>query len=254
MGEDARVQHALASLYDFRTRALGKRRLVRAGEAALPAVAAEMDDPRSGPIRWVLLNLVGEIGSRKGLRHVEPYVSHPELGQVARDAARTIRVACGDPDEDVSVAPVAVALDSGGVNSGPAKPLFDLLQTALSGERCVFMSLERGGWDVLVHLIGGRVQHVKVVEGKTGDGMPVVTVYTECGPARKGAYEWALRNNFTFGFGGFALREVRGELLFCACAGLPRAGLDARLLGLVVRLFAERGDFLEKRLTGADAK
>lgn len=247
----ARVQEAVAALYDFHTRARGKRRLLAEGEAAVPVVAAELETARGAAIRWVLLNLLGEIGSTKALRHVEPFLTHPDLAQVARDAVRRIRSARGETAEET--APATPPPHAGAAPAGAT--LREIAQEAMKGFRCVFVAVEDGReLDLLVYLQGGRVQHVKLRETETADGVALVTVYTECGPARRGAYEWALRSNFSLGFGGFALREARGELVFCVSESLPRAGLDPRLLGSVVRSFAERGDFLEKRLAAADTR
>ena len=109
------------------------------------------------------------------------------------------------------------------------------------------------GFKVRVNLSSERKQIVRVVFDRSDpDGDPALLVYTVCGGADEKRFRWALKVNARLPYGALALREVEGKEQFILINTLPEADTTRLELRKVILTLAEKGDVIEKRLTGKD--
>lgn len=107
------------------------------------------------------------------------------------------------------------------------------------------------GYEVDVPLAGRRRQRVRVIfENPDPDGDPAILVQTNCGPAHEKNFKWALRLNLKLAYGHLAIRRSGEQDQFVFCQTLLEPTTQKEELRKAVLAAAERGDWVEKQITG----
>ncbi|GIW71338.1 MAG: hypothetical protein KatS3mg102_0880 [Planctomycetota bacterium] len=106
------------------------------------------------------------------------------------------------------------------------------------------------GFEVEVR-IGARRQRVQVIyENADAEGDRVILVQTPCGPAGPENYRWALRLNLRLAYGRIAVRRLGARDHFVFVQTLLERHTQPAELRKAVKEAAERGDWIERQLTG----
>jgi len=186
------------------------------------------------------------------------------LGEAALRAVSALTAHADESDVDVGSA-VQKALDrvrglgAGGRpgDAAQAKPATYSLEQLVRacekpGQRTVTPTGD--GYVIEVQLKAGRRQIVCVTPYTRKDGIELIRVYTQCGPAREDAVPWALRTNMKLAQCAFALMregdDAEEQLVLSNCYLAKEA--TPREVGVAVKEVAYYGDWIEKKLTGLD--
>ena len=183
------------------------------------------------------------------------------LGHIGREeAAGALQKACSDPDQKVAAAArksVDKVLKSrkpqprAGTKPG-TRTRADLLREAMADSGSV-VEEKPYGFKVTVRLTSGRKQQVRVAFDKPDpDGTKLIVMYTICGPASAAKYEWALSANARLSFGALAVRSGRDGREFILLDRVPEPGADPVDIRRRILSLSEKGDAIEKSLTGGD--
>jgi len=204
----------------------------------LEKLAKQLHDPEAG---WVVRRDAAE-----------------NLGKAACFVLDALREHADEMDVDVRRA-VDHALGEASAALAGVPPLPQVKQYTLEelakacakdGERVV--APHGKGFVVQVTLKSGRRQAVYLNHHQRKDGMELIRIFTECGPPREDALEWALRANMKITHGALALTKDSGEerLVLTDCY-LAHAATPAEIKASVKEL-AFYGDWIESKLTGLD--
>ncbi len=268
MEQDKAISAWIAALDDFRTRAEAVRRLRSLGRAAVPAIVAALREPAEGleNRRWALVRLAGMLQAEEAVPVLLDILeSSPSLrGDAIRALHQITGKDLGPEPEDwlQALAPEprpagsasGTRLDTKIEGADDSKE-FAVLREAFGGiaERVEWHAAEQYGL-VRVPLPRGRKQQMIVAFNDTNEaGEPVVTIYTECGPAGPRTEHAAFRRNVTVKYGRFAIeKNDDGQPKVTMRHYLLRSRLDPEKLREVVLSMAMDADLFENDLTHAD--
>jgi len=135
---------------------------------------------------------------------------------------------------------------------GSIRDVETLLIEAFAGDQSVRWSQCDGRYELQVELPDARRQRLYIETSDHRTHERLLMIYSVCCPAEPGYYEQALRLNAEISHGGFALKEVDGELKFVMMDTYPRATVDVDEVRKSVLEVAYRADEFEMRLTGQD--
>jgi len=238
-------------LRSFRTRKEAMDRLVERGAEAAPALIEALGSRHEG-VRWAAARCLGEIGALDAAPKLVELLASPADAGAARGALS--RILGRDLGDNQSAWRNAIHAGAAKPEGGATTEDELLVRDATSGLRAK-VTPSGGTHFVEVDLESGRKQTVRVVMGASDfEKSPIVIVYTECAPADPRLYEFALRTNLTLHYGALALREVDGRNRLVLFDSLSREGLAPQALRKSIAFVAEKGDLLEQRLTGQDAR
>ena len=239
-------------LRSFRTRKEAMDRLVEHGEAAVAPLIEALDSRHEG-VRWAAARCLGEIGSREAAPRLIELLDTPQDAEAARGALTRIVGA----DLGGAPGPWRDALQGRAPETArPEQTVEDesLFAEATRGLQATVTTVGGTRFAELL-LASGRRQRVRVVmNAADSEKSPIVIVYTECAPADPKLYEFALRTNLSLPYGALALREVDGHDRLVLFNSLSRDGLLPQALRKTIVSVAEKGDEIERRLTGLDAR
>ncbi|HRU05766.1 MAG TPA: HEAT repeat domain-containing protein [Candidatus Brocadiia bacterium] len=239
-------------LRSFRTRKEAMDRLVEQGEAAVGPLVEALASRNEG-VRWAAARCLGEIGSREAAPRLIELLDSPSDAETARGALTMIFGA----DLGGSPGPWRDALAGRSQKGGPASQAAEDERLLAEATRGLDATVTTTGGTSFVEMLlaDGRRQKVRVVMGATdSEKSPIVIVYTECAPADPKLYEFALRTNLSLPYGALALREVDGRDRLVLFNSLSRECLSPQALRKTIVSVAEKGDQIERRLTGQDAR
>ncbi|MHC4777760.1 MAG: HEAT repeat domain-containing protein [Planctomycetota bacterium] len=212
-------------------------------------------------------------------RAIEPLIEalSDEHHEVRREAADTLGVigngravealqnATGDADEKVrksaeealkaiagrTVPPVKTETGSRDMEEKPG----DRDGLVLASLKGVDAELKRRkyGYKITVDLISGRKQVVRVVTDRSApDGDDLLVLFTVCAEAAPERYAWALKANARLPYGALALREFDGKEQLILIETLLEEHTGVHEFRKALLTLAEKGDYIESRLTGLD--
>jgi len=244
------VQTLVQQLADPRQRRRARRALVAAG-AAGPLL--ECLDSVNESVVWAAVESLGEL---RAVEAIEPLVELLERGRLALDVAEALTLITG---QDFGVDPRKWRRWLAETPQGPSRT------AGIDAARCVHQVAELLGVEATaagdhthwfrLPLAGGRTQKVAVIFGRTDhEGQPLVTIYSECGPADPKLYEAVLRKNLTIPSGAFAVRDIDGRPNLVMVANRVAAAVTPRILARCIENIAARSDRLEKGLAGEDRR
>lgn len=254
---EERIEALIRELADFRARGEAMRELTMAGESAVEPLIAALNH-RLEPVVWSAAQVLGQIGDERAVG--------PLIEALGRDRARgAIAAALGaitgrDFGEDVARwRRFAAGHDAEGPPAAkpPAAPVdpLALIEAAIEGSTITRERRSDLDFELTVPLKTGRRQRVRVLFNATdAEGEEVIVVYSECGPARRETYEWALRRNVTIPYAAFGIRDIQGAPNFVMVHTLLREGADPRELRKSIDSIAARADALEQALTKTDER
>ncbi len=127
-----------------------------------------------------------------------------------------------------------------------------LLRQAFGKDPHVKWDVDNGCYRIQLTLSGGRKQVVFVESSKHSTTERLLLIYSICCPSDPAYYEYALRLNSEIAHGGLAIRNVNGKDHFVILDSYPRGTVDVEEIQRSVREMANRGDAVEKLLTGRD--
>lgn len=249
------IDHALTQLEDFRTRSRALRVLEQAGGAAESKVLQALRDAGSDNIRWCLIQLLGTVGGKAALDHLQAQQYDVALGGVAVDSAKRIRARLGIaeplPEGQLGAALAAAApaatrsvapqMDPGSLMRGVCRP--DLWA----------MEENNGAFHITVPLAGGRKQVVDVsFDRKDDDDQPVVELLTVCGPLESRYVKSLLRFSARINYIAAGLRKFDDADRVILIRHIPRAAGTEEVLRKAVADLAVHGDSIEKALQEED--
>jgi hypothetical protein len=204
---------------------------------ALDSLVVALADA-DGEVREEAARALGRLGDRRALQPLEALYldERPAVRRAAQDA----------------VGAIARAKKPRGAAPGKARQPSArerLLEEALVGTGATWDTTPFG-YEVDVPL-GRRKQRVRVIfENPDPDGDPAILVQTNCGPAHENNFKWALKLNLKLAYGHLAVRRVENEDQFVFCQTLLEPTTQPVELRKAVLAAAEKGDWVEKQVTG----
>ncbi len=235
------IDRLIHELENFRTRSAAKARLLKLGEAAVPALVEVLRHPNEG-VRWVAARTLGEIGSA-------------EAEGPLREAARTsgLELVCADAIELIARKSGASTSAGHAAAAAQAHDPLTVIRGALGASHFAVTDAKEG-LEVKVSLPSGRAQRIAVaLHMKDAEEREYVQFRTECGPARNDAYEWALRQNAKNPLVVIGIAEANPPA-FVMTRNLYRDSLHAEEVLRTVMALAANGDVFEKALTKEDKR
>jgi len=259
------LDRLIADLADYRTRRRAIDEIIARGKEAVEPLISLLSSQEEG-VLWSAIRILGRIGDE---RAVAPLVETMARGAEEEAAAEALRRITGQ-DFGTDVGKWRAYLQGKGLTSRAPSSAVEV--PAAEAERALDLSDEEiikricegttigyffhgDTWNLDVALAGGRHQRVKLLFGaKDPEGSALVVVYTECGPAVRDRWEWALRANLTLRWGSIAIRTVNRRPIFVMVRNLLRRGLNISELKKTVLSLAEKGDLMERMLTLEDMR
>lgn len=247
----ASAEELIERLRDFRTRPSAKSALLALGDKAVDPLIQALGN-RNVSVRWTAASTLGELGAKKAVPDLVEALKDPDVHSAAKEALghitgeefgddyeawkRWLGIGSGEADaEDLAEA------------AGDA----DLVTKAVHGTDISAEDRPHGA--VLRVPLGDRHQDVVLnFKAKDSDDMPLLVVYTRCGPANAKHYDWALRQNVRMSAGAIAVADVEDKAEFVIVDVLGRDTVTPQMLIESVRRVARKGDQLEAALTKAD--
>lgn len=246
------AEELIERLKDFRTRSAAKNELLEMGDAATPHLVAALKT-RNQNVRWAAVSILGELGASQAIPDLIEALRDGELHSAAAEALR--HITGQDLGDDYDAWKRWLGL--GSTTAAPAQPEpkthddSDLIRQSVYATD-VSADEQPPGYVLRVPL-QDRHQDVAVnLKAKDAAGVPLVVLYTRCGPADPRRYEWALRQNIRMPAGAIAIADIEGKPNFVVVAVLLRPNTTPRLLIDSVRRIARTADQLEAALTKAD--
>ncbi|MHC4600545.1 MAG: HEAT repeat domain-containing protein [Planctomycetota bacterium] len=166
------------------------------------------------------------------------------VAKAAREAVKTVESRTAPPP------PPKPAASDAGDDRPPDRTA--LLRAALQGVDGSIAE-RKYGFKITVELVDGRKQYVRVVTDRSDpDGDPLLLFFTLCCEADPERYAWALKANARLPLGALAIREVGGreQLILMETFLEDHASVDE--IRKAVLTLAEKGDYIENRITGKD--
>jgi hypothetical protein len=221
--------------------------LVRKGAAR--ALGTLGDRRAVGPLALALADRDAEVREEaaRALGRLRDGRALAALERLAADEKPTVRRAAQE-------AAAALARPAPAAAPAPARPRQpsereQLLTDALEGTGASWEATPFG-FEIEVPL-AGRKQRVRVIyENPDPDGDRTILVQTTCGPAQEANFKWALRLNLKFAYGHLAIRRVENADQFVFCQTLLEKTTQPEELRKAVLAAADRGDWVEKQVTG----
>jgi serine/threonine-protein kinase len=126
-----------------------------------------------------------------------------------------------------------------------------LIRESLEGVDC-FVQGGRDHFRVLFQLPGDRLQEVylEVTENKQGERL--LSVFSVCGPASPGHFEFALKLNAKLTYGSLSIRTVNGQGMFVMTRTFARDRACSADIRAALLEIARRADRVEQQLTNSD--
>jgi len=256
------LQKLVGELADYRTRKRAVESIVAMGkEAVEPAITLLAS--RSEGVLWSAIQVLARLGDE---RAVAPLVDVLERGEEPEATSMALTALTGQ-DFGADVGKWRAYLRGKGASVTPVQPAvgapperaLDLTDEEIIKGICQGTTIghffETDSWNLDAPLPSGRHQRVKVLFGaKDNEGAPIVVVYTECGPAVRERWEWALRKNLTLRYGAIAIRTVKNRPVFVMVQTLLRQTLSLAELKKSVMALAEKGDAIERMVTLEDTR
>jgi len=209
---------------------------------AVEPLTALLQDPDSNLRRRAALAL-GELGDPAAVPALEEAREDPSWS-VRSAAERALERLQPQPEKSVKT-PVTAA--------GRRDPRF-LMQRVVAGTDYQLAG-QTPRFIVTVPLPTGRQQKVNVnFDLHDPEGLPLIALYTVCGPANPKLYEQALRMNLRLSHGALALASLEGRDCFVLVDSLLAPTADVAEIRQSLKTLAARGDELEKQLTGEDVR
>lgn len=250
------IDHALTQLKDYRTRSRALRVLEQAGEAAESKALQALRDAGSDNIRWCLIQLLGTIGAKPALEHLQGQHYDVALGGVAADSAKRIRLRLGiaepPPEGQLGAALAAAATPAATRHAVPPQDPGSLMRGVCRPDLWAMEEID-GAFHITVPLEAGRKQEVCVsFERKDANGQPVVELWTVCGPLESRFVKSLLRFSAKVNYIAAGLRKFDGEDRVILIRHIPRAAGTEDILHKAVADLAVHGDTVEKALQEED--
>ncbi|HOZ46024.1 MAG TPA: hypothetical protein PLO37_09845 [Candidatus Hydrogenedentes bacterium] len=182
------------------------------------------------------------------------------FGQAAAKSLAALRAHEDDADVDVRGA-VARALGTAsagltGIAPEASPTAYSIKELARAcekpGKRTVEPSGE--GYVVDVAVKGARTQKVYLMPDKGENGIETIRIFTVCGPPKPEALGWALRTNMKLALCGFAIMDWQGEEQLVLTDCYLAEHVSPKEIRAAVKEAAAYGDWIEHKLTGADAR
>jgi hypothetical protein len=241
------IQNLIRGLRDFRTRSACISQLAERGEESVEPLLKELNSPNE-TAAWSAIRVLGML---KAPQAVTPLIEKLKDFRFAAQACEALRLITGQDRparyerwQDL-VAGVSTQ------EQAVQRPLLETVREAMENSGSTVDQTSHG-ITVVCPVAKGRSQKIVVVESADSEGAPLVAVYTECGIADSGRYEWALKKNMTTAPGAYAIREMDGRMMFVVVDSLFRQEVTAKHLASIIMSLARRGDLLEKHLSGKD--
>ncbi len=251
----ADIDPLISRLRDYRTRSAAKSELLEMGEKAVDPLIAALDSPHAG-VRWSVAVTLGELKAEKALPHLVEALKDDEIMSAAEESLTNITGENLGPDYDAWKRWIEMG-ESDAAAEGPAETAMtdsDLVAKAVYNTAVSADEQSDGGWSLRVP-IGNRHQDVALnLKVQDQDGVPLVKISTQSGPANRKLYEWALRQNFKISAGAIALDGGPERPEFVVVEVLPRAVVTPQVLIKVVGKIARKGDQLRNVLEKASRK
>jgi len=248
----ANVDELIDRLKNFRTRSAAKNALLEIGEPAIPPLIQALKS-RQASARWSAASILGGLGAKQAIPDLIEGLRDPEIRSGVVEALR--RITGEDFGEDYDAWKRWLDIGGGEAKAGApatAQSDADFIAQAVYGTDV--SAEEKGHGYVLRVPLGDRHQDVTAnFRAKDSDGIPLLVVYTRCGPATAKHYEWALRQNVKMSAGAIAVTDIDGKPGFVIVDVLVRDSATPQLLMDSVKRIARKGDQLEAALTKADA-
>lgn len=128
----------------------------------------------------------------------------------------------------------------------------ELVQAVTEGTSIRFRAM-KSGYLLRVPVGSGRFQKVRLKFGSTDeDGSPIIQVFTVVAPAKTEYYQWVLKLNPTFSYGAIGIVKIDGKEFFALTNTLLEEKVDTTAIEKSVRILAEKGDVLERKLIHKD--
>jgi hypothetical protein len=247
--EKQKIRELIERLADFRTRSEAMERLVQAGKDAVePLTDALHRDIQEGA-KWAVLRCLGEMQAEDAVEHIAPYLEDRHYKSVAHESLISI------VGEDLGPAPYPwLRWKQQGGSTGGESRVFDpeMHMTGLPDERLMELALRRFGarWTAQSEGIYSVEVPVEGTEDATPltvnldqqdhEGSQIVIIYTDCGEARKGDYEYALHRNLRMPYGALAVRDSSNGPRFVMFNTLLREDMSPLELSKSAMAVAER--------------
>lgn len=235
------IDRLIHDLESFRARPAAKAALLKAGEAAVPALVGVLQHPNEG-VRWVAARALGEIGS-------------PEAEGPLREAGKQsgMEIVCADSLDLISKKTGVAQKGGGRALEGQAHDPLTVIRGAL-GAAHFAVSDAKEGLEVKVSLPSGRTQRVAVgLHMVDSEDREYIQFRTECGPSRSDGFEWALRQNAKQPIATIGIVETNPPT-FVMTRNVYRDSLHADEVLRIVMSLAANGDVFEKALTKEDKR
>ncbi len=97
-----------------------------------------------------------------------------------------------------------------------------------------------------------RKQQIHVEHHEPKKGMQLVRVFTRCGAPKEDSYRWALQTNMDFAQCALALTEEDGQEMLWLVNNFLASHVTPQEIKMAVKEIAYYGDWIEKKMTGAD--
>jgi HEAT repeat protein len=226
-------------------RKFAARHLRTYGDArAIAPLVEALSDPEA-EVRMAAAETLGRIGDRSVLPGLEKAGQDPNR-RVVRMAEQAIKFV-------LRRHPVEAPPPAAPKASRPADRAA-MLEQALDGTGAKIQK-RKYGFKITVPRLNRRNQEVRLVYDRSDpDDDILLLVFTVCGPADPDRFRWALRMNVKSAYGSLALWNAgkKGGERFILLVTLLEEETTVEELRKSVLTVAERGDGIEKKLTGGD--
>jgi hypothetical protein len=260
------VAQWICELGSFRTRAKARKQLVSCGPAAAEQVLPLLgDDSLPENVRWAAIMVVKAWGyapaaplllqvvrTHSGLRGSAIQALEALTGLAIGEAPDEWEHALANPEayRREHQEPAALALaDASGEPDGCRlfRQALGNVATEISWEEDAYLLLR-------LPIEGGRKQQLVVTFGDLdAGGMPLTTMYTECGRLRPESADSIGRRNVTARYGKFyTQKDEQGNDIVVMRETVPTLRLTPKLARDIVLSMAAEADSLEFEMTGAD--
>lgn len=236
-------------LRNFRSRAEAIAAAISAGDAAVEAALALLNDRHDG-VRWSAISILSEIGDE---RAVPPLIALLKREKNTVAAANALKALTGqDLGDDVNA---WLEWSSGGATASGPEGATDaaLIDAAIKDLPVTLSGGEQGLYVAEVSMADGRSQKVWIdFRASDSGGDPTVQLSTTCGPASAEHYEWALKTNMQLSYGAIGIADTAGTVSFAMVDSYSRATVDAQDLAKSLIALATHADSIEASLTKQD--
>jgi hypothetical protein len=232
---------------NYKVRSSAAEALGRIGGEGARALLEPLANDEDSWVREAVANALHKLAEPRQVRKSETVTHLHEAADIGKETEPGLTVDDTPIDPDIRPSTPPTTLSDRVPRSAE-----DIVKLIVAGTSIQYKAT-RSGFLLRVPLRDGRRQKVRLkFDSVDDDGSPIIQIFTIIGPARPELYDWALKLNPGFSYGGIGIVKIEGKEVLAITDTLLEANVDVQALEKSVMTLARKGDELERKLVRKD--